>query len=518
MRLANIVAARSKGKKGVGNGEWGVGTRKLLSHPHSPLPIPHSLLVLFAFIASALALVSAATAQRRGVRNVNGGAKAVDLLIVGGAVVTMNSDRRVFENGFVAIKGERVFDVGAMADLKARGYTVGLRVDARGKVVLPGLINAHTHIPMTLFRGIADDLDLQDWLTKYIFPAEAKNVTRDFVVAGARLGLAEMIRGGTTNYADMYYFEDAIAEETRKAGLRGTLGETVIDFPAPDNKTWEAALSYTDSFVKRWKGDALITPAIAPHAPYTVSPEHLKEVKAFAERRDVPILTHLAEAPTETKAIAEKYNMRPALYLEGLGLLSRRLLAAHVVHVNDHEIEILKEREVGVAHCPQSNMKLSSGAAPIPQMLKSSLRVGLGTDGAASNHDLSMWEEMDTAAKLHKLVTMSPTVVTAQQALEMATIGGARALHMEREIGSIEAGKRADLIVVDLSALHLTPMYNVISHLVYAAKASDVTDTIVNGRLLMRDRRLLTLNEEAVKAAARRYQKQVSASLRTGAQ
>src|SRR6266508_4157085 len=302
MRLANIVAARKASSL---------------------------FLAFLAMSASALAIVGAATAQRRGARKVNAGANAVDLLIVGGAVVTMNSD-------------------------------------ARGKVVLPGLINAHTHIPMTLFRGVADDLDLQDWLTKYIFPAEAKNVTRDFVVAGARLGLAEMIRGGTTNYADMYYFEDAIAEETRKAGLRGTLGETVIDFPAPDNKTWESALSYTDSFVKRWKGDALITPAIAPHAPYTVSPEHLKEVKAFAERRDVPILTHLAEAPTETKAIAEKYNTRPALYLEDLGLLSRRLLAAHVVHVNDREIEILKEREVGVAHCPQSNMKLSSGAAPIP--------------------------------------------------------------------------------------------------------------------------------------------------------
>jgi len=489
MRLANIVAARKA----------------------------FSLFLAFlAMSASVLALVIAA-AQCCGGANVNAGANAIDLLIVGGAVVTMNSDRRVFENGFVAVRGESVFDVGDAADLRARGYKVGHTIDARGKAVLPGLINAHTHIPMTLFRGVADDLDLQDWLTKYIFPAEAKNVTRDFVVAGARLGLAEMIRGGTTTYADMYYFEDAIAEETRKAGLRGTLGETVIDFPAPDNKTWEAALSYTDSFVERWKGDALITPAIAPHAPYTVSAGHLKEVKAFAEKRDVPILTHLAEAPTETKAIAEKYNTSPTLYLEDLGLLSRRLLAAHVVHVDDREIEILKEREVGVAHCPQSNMKLASGAAPIPQMLKSSLRVGLGTDGAASNNDLSMWEEMDAAAKLHKLVTMSPTVMTAEQSLEMATIGGARALHMEREIGSIEAGKRADLIIVDLSALHLTPMYNVISHLVYAAKASDVTDTIVNGRPLMRSRRLLTLDEEAVKAAARRYQKQVSASLRAGA-
>jgi 5-methylthioadenosine/S-adenosylhomocysteine deaminase len=468
------------------------------------------LLTLWGMFVTALA--PGAAAQRRG------GATAVDLLITGGVVVTMNPDRRVFENGFVAIRGERIFDVGDAADLKTKGYKASRVIDARDKVVLPGLINTHTHIPMTLFRGVADDLDLQDWLTKYIFPAEAKNVTRDFVVAGARLGLAEMIRGGTTTYADMYYFEDAIAEETRKAGMRGTLGETVIDFPAPDNKTWVAAIGYTESFVKRWKGDALITPAIAPHAPYTVSSEHLKQVKSFADQYDVPVLTHLAEAPSETKTIAEKYNTSPALYLEGLGFLTRRLLAAHVVHVNDREIEILKEREVGVAHCPQSNMKLASGTAPIPRMLKSSLRVGLGTDGAASNNDLSMWGEMDTAAKLHKLVTMSPTVLTAGQALEMATIGGARALHIEREIGSLETGKRADLIVVDLSDLCLTPMYNVISHLVYAANASDVTDTIVNGRLLMRNRRLLTLDEAAVKAAARQYQKQVSASLRAGAQ
>ncbi|MGE0129861.1 MAG: amidohydrolase [Blastocatellales bacterium] len=462
-----------------------------------------------------LIIICTLASQRAG-SGVNAAPQPVDLLISGGAVVTMNRERSVFENGFVAIRGERVVDVGDASSLKTKGYMARRTIDARGKVVLPGLINAHTHIPMTLFRGIADDLDLQDWLTKYIFPAEAKNVTRDFVVAGARLGLAEMIRGGTTTYADMYYFEDAIAEETKRAGVRGVLGETVIDFPVPDNKTWQAAISYTESFVKRWKGDSLITPAIAPHAPYTVSTEHLDQVKAFAEKHNVPIIIHLAEAPTETKTIAEKYNTRPTLYLEKIGFLFPQLLAAHVVHVNDEEIAILKQREVGVAHCPQSNMKLSSGAAPIPQMLKSNLRVGLGTDGPASNHDLSMWEEMDTAAKLHKLVTMTPTVVTAEQALEMATIGGARALHMEKEIGSLEAGKRADLIVVDLGAPHLTPMYNLRSHLVYAAKASDVTDTIVNGRVLMRNRRLLTLNEEAVKAAARKYQKQVSESLSDG--
>jgi 5-methylthioadenosine/S-adenosylhomocysteine deaminase len=436
----------------------------------------------------------------------------VDLLITGGAVVTMDGRWRLHETGFVAIRGERIVAVGpAPAPYRARRV-----IQARGKVVLPGLVNTHTHLPMVLYRGIADDLALQDWLQKYIFPAEARNTTREFTAAGTRLGLVELIRGGTTTYADMYYFEDAIAEETKKAGVRGVLGETVLDFPAPDNKTWAEAMAYTERFVRRWKGDALITPAIAPHAPYTVSTAHLAEVRAFAERHDAPILIHLAEAPTETAEIRRNYNARPAEYLERIGFLSPRVLAAHVVHVNDEEIALLRRREVGVAHCPQSNMKLSSGAAPVPQMLKAGVRLGLGTDGAASNHDLSLWEEMDTAAKLHKLTTGDPTVVTAREALAMATIGGARALHLETDIGSIEPGKRADLILVGLDAPHLTPMYNLYSHLVYATKASDVTDTIVNGRILMRNRRLLTLNEPAAKAAAREFRVRVSRSLANG--
>ncbi|MFN0086539.1 MAG: amidohydrolase [Blastocatellia bacterium] len=441
-------------------------------------------------------------------------ASRVDLLITGGAVLTMDGERREFKTGFVAVRGERIVAVGDQEALRKGGYTARQTIDARGKAVLPGLINTHTHLPMALFRGIADDLDLQDWLQRYIFPAEAKNVTREFVVDGTRLGLIELIRGGTTTYADMYYFEDAVAEETRRAGVRGVLGETVIDFPVPDNKTWESALGYTETFVRRWKGDSLITPAIAPHAPYTVSTEHLNQVRQFAERLDVPILTHLAEAPTETEFIRKNFHARPVEYLERIGFLSARVLAAHVIHVTGEDLDVLGRRDVGIAHCPQSNMKLSSGTAPVPDMLQRRLRVGLGTDGAASNHDLSLWEEIDTAAKLHKLIAMKPTVVSAPEAFAMATIGGARALHMEKEIGSIEAGKRADLILVDLSASHLTPRYNLYSHLVYAAKASDVTHTIVNGRALMLNRRLLTLPEEAVKAKARIYQKQISDSLK----
>jgi 5-methylthioadenosine/S-adenosylhomocysteine deaminase len=440
------------------------------------------------------------------------GATRVDWLITNGAVVTLDGEFRVLENGFVAIRGERIVAVGEMTF--AKSYRAKQTIDARGKAVLPGLVNAHTHLPMTLYRGLADDLDLQEWLTKYIFPAEAKNTTKDFTIAGTQLGLVELIRGGTTTYADMYYFEDAIAEETKRAGVRGVLGETLIDFPAPDNQTWDAAVAYTETFLQRWKGDALIVPALAPHAAYTVSTEHLKQVVALAEKHDAPILTHIAEAPTETVTINERYQASPVAYLERIGFLSARVTGAHVVHVSDADLAILKQREVGIGHCPQSNMKLSSGIAPVTKMLEQKLRVGIGTDGAASNNDLNLWEEMDTASKLHKLVTMKPTAVTAREALTMATLGGARALHLEKEIGSLEAGKRADVIVVDLDGAHQTPRYNLISHLVYTTKASDVSDTIVNGRVLMRNRRLLTLNETAIKARARQFQTAVSRSLR----
>ena len=467
--------------------------------------VKKTLLIILVFSISVVS-----SAQRRTISRDS----SVDVLITGGWVMTMDAARHLYEEGFVAIRGGRIVEVGDAATLKTRGYQARQVIDARGKVVLPGLINTHTHIPMVLFRGIADDLDLQEWLTKYIFPAEAKNVTREFVVAGTRLGLAEMIRGGTTTYVDMYYFEDAIAEETKKAGMRGVLGETVIDFPVPDNKTWEAALAYTEQFVKRWKNDPLIVAAVAPHAPYTVKTEHLNEARALAEQLDAPLITHIAEAPTETEFMEKTYHARTVPYLERIGFLSPRVIGAHVVHVNDDEIAILKRREVGVGHCPQSNMKLAAGVAPIPAMLKAGVRVGLGTDGAASNNDLDLWEEMDTAAKLHKLIAKDPTVVSAAQALEMATIGGARAIHLERELGSLEVGKRADLIVVDLSASHLTPVYNLYSHLVYATKASDVTETVVNGRQLMRNRQLLTIDEAAVKAQAREYQRRVSRSLK----
>jgi 5-methylthioadenosine/S-adenosylhomocysteine deaminase len=436
----------------------------------------------------------------------------VNLIIRGGTVVTMDGSRRVIENGGVAIKGGRIVAVGPTSEID-RDYAAPEIVDAAGKVVIPGLINGHTHVPMTLFRGIADDLDLQEWLTKYIFPAEAKNVTEDFVRVGTRLGLAEMIRSGTTTYCDMYYFEDAIADETFKAGMRGVLGETVIDFPVADNKTNVEAMAYVERFLNHWKGNALIVPAIAPHAPYTVSQEHLKAVRALSDRTGAPIVIHISETKREVDDSIKDKGASPIDYLNGFGFLNDRVIAAHVVWPSEEELGLLKKLGVGIVHNPQSNMKLASGVAPVPEMLKADLPVGLGTDGAASNNDLNLWEEMDTAAKLHKLISKDPKVLTAQEAFEMATIRGARAMHLDKEIGSIEQGKRADIVIVDLDDLNQTPYYNIYSDLVYSAKASDVRTVIIEGRVVMRDRRLLTLNEETIKAEARKYRERIVQSV-----
>jgi 5-methylthioadenosine/S-adenosylhomocysteine deaminase len=324
-----------------------------------------------------------------------------------------------------------------------------------------------------------------------------------------------MIRGGTTTYCDMYYFEDAIADETAKAGVRGVLGETLIDFPVADNKTYAEGMAYVEKFVARWKGHELIVPAIAPHAPYTVSEQHLKAVRAFSDRTGVPIVTHIAETKRELDDSLRDKGASPVAYLDRIGFLNERVIAAHMVWPQESDIAILKRRGVGVVHNPQSNMKLAAGVAPVPKMLAEGLLIGLGTDGAASNNDLNMWEEMDTVAKLHKVFTGDPKVISAQQAFEFATIRGAEALHLEKEIGSLEKGKRADILVIDRDTLNQIPLYNLYSDLVYATKASDVETVIINGRLVMRNRRLLTLNEAAVKNDARSFRDKIIKSLGT---
>jgi 5-methylthioadenosine/S-adenosylhomocysteine deaminase len=380
-------------------------------------------------------------------------------------------------------------------------------------VVLPGLINTHTHAPMVLFRGLADDLALMDWLTKYIFPAEAKTVSPEFVRAGTRLAALEMIQSGTTTYTDMYYFEEEIAKETKAAGLRGVLGQTVIQFPVADAKTPAEGLARAERFIKAFKGDPLITPAVAPHAMYTLDGPTLTAARALSMRYGVPTLIHVAETRDEATTARERGSDSPVDYLEHLGFLGPGVLIAHGVWVTDQEIATLKTRGVGVSHNPESNMKLASGAAPVPGYLKAGVSLGLGTDGAASNNDLDMFEAMRMASLMHKLVTQDPRAVSAKTALEMATMGGARALGMQQQIGSLEVGKRADLIVVNMSTARQTPMYDPISHLVYVTRGDDVQTTVVEGRVLMRNRKMLTLDEHAILAEARQWADKVRAAV-----
>lgn len=431
-------------------------------------------------------------------------AEPVDLLVRGGTLVTMDPQGRVLSDSAVAIAGDRIVAVGPTAEVEAR-YEPKRTLDAAGRIVMPGLINAHGHAPMTLFRGLSDDRALMDWLRNYIFPAEAKFVDEAFVRAGTRLALLEMALGGTTTHVDMYYFEDAVADETAQAGLRGILGQAMVDFPAPDNKTWEATYAATEAFVAKWHDHPLVTPAVAPHAPYTVSPDHLQAARKLADKYDVPIVIHLAETKHEEETIVGQYQATPVTHLDKLGLLSPRVIAVHVVWPTDAELLTLKKKGVGVVHCPQSNMKLASGIAPIPKMLDLEIPVALGTDGAASNNDLDIWEEVDTAAKLHKVALLDPTIVSARQAVAMATIEGARAIHMADRIGSLEVGKLADLIIVDMDEPHQLPLYDVYSHLAYVTKASDVRTTIVGGQVIVEDRQAKTLDRGAILAEARGY-------------
>lgn len=468
------------------------------------LKLPLAFLLILTFSFSGLA-------QRRSVIRV--AVTVFDLMIAGGTVVTMDPQRRIIEDAAILINGDHIVEVGKRTDIVGK-YRVRHTINATGKVIIPGLINTHTHAAMTLFRGISDDLDLQDWLTKYIFPAEAKNVTEAFVRAGTRLGLAEMIRGGTTTYCDMYYFEDAVADETKKAGVRGVLGETIIDFPVADNKTNAEMMAYSERFLKKWANDPLIVPAMAPHAPYTVSTEHLKAIRALSDKLSAAVVIHVAETKKERDDIKKQYGDTPMDYLAKIGFLSDRTITAHDVWVTGEEIDVMKRFGVGGAHCPQSNMKLASGVAPVPAMLAKDVAIGLGSDGAASNNDLNMWEEMDTAAKLHKLISNDPKTLPAEQAFEMGTIRGARALHLDKITGSLEIGKRADIVILDMDDLNQTPYYNLYSHLVYATKANDVQTVIINGRIVMLEKRLLTLEESVIKKDANAYRKKIIDSLK----
>ena len=438
----------------------------------------------------------------------------VDLVVSGGTIVTMDGQRRVIEDGAIAVNHQTIVMVGPRAEIEAK-YVARQEIDARGKLVLPGLINGHTHVPMTLLRGLKDDVSLDVWLQKYIFPAEAKNVNESFVRWGTRLGAAEMIRSGTTTFADMYYFEDAVADETKAAGMRGVLGETFIDFPAPDNKSEAQMLAYTENFLKRWKGDPLIHAAVAPHSIYTCSKKTLKDAATLARKYNAPILIHVAETKKELVESREKNGATPVQYLDRIGLLGPDVLAAHCVWVDETDRKILAERQVGCVHNPSSNMMLASGVAPVVEERAAGMRVGLGTDGpAGSNNDLNLMEEMDLAAKLQKVAKMDPRALGAKGALEMATIEGARALHMEKEVGSLEPGKKADVVVLSLDVPNAVPVYDVYSQIVYALKASEVKTVVIDGRTVLADGKVLTVDEARVMEKAREYKKEIAESLR----
>lgn len=437
-----------------------------------------------------------------------------DLILLGGTIVTMNKGYEVFHEGAIAIGGDTILGIGPAAQI-TEAYSAAETVDCQGQVIIPGLVNAHTHIPMTLFRGLHDDLRLDVWLG-YLMPLEREFVTPEFVRLGARIACAEMIRSGVTSFADMYYYEEAIAEETDRIGMRALLGQTILIFPAPDAATYEEGLTRCRRFIEKWQDHDLIQPAVAPHAWYTATPELLRACTDLAMAFDVPLHTHVSETGFELENSRRDNHMDVVPWLEKHGILKTRLLAAHCVHIDRAEMFLLKEAGAGVAHCPSSNLKLASGIAQVGEMLELGLNVGVGTDGPASNNDLDMFEETRLAALLAKTAGNDPTILPARQALELATISGARAMHMEDVTGSLEPGKRADIAVVDVSGMHNQPRFQhnpdaVYSQLIYAAKAGDVTHVLCNGRWLLRDRALLTIDEEATRREAAQMAERIDA-------
>jgi 5-methylthioadenosine/S-adenosylhomocysteine deaminase len=441
------------------------------------------------------------------------GQQNVDLIVSGGIVVTMDGGRAIYQDGAVAVRGDSILAVGPRAQIEAR-YRAEQVIDARHHLVVPGFINGHTHVPMTLFRGLHDDVTLNDWLYKYIFPAEAKNVNEEFVRWGTRLAAAEQIRAGVTTFADMYYFEDAIAEETKAAGMRGVLGETFIDFPAPDNKSEAEMLAYTEKFLKRWQGDPLIHAAPAPHSMYTCSKKTLQDAAALGRKYHAPILIHVAEMKKEWEDSEKQNGMSPVQYLEKIGVLGPDIVAAHCIFVDERDRKLLAQRGTGCVHNPSSNMMIASGVSPVPEMRGAGVAVGLGTDGpAGSNNDLDLMEEIDLAAKLAKISKMDPLALNAKAVVEMATVDGARALHMEKDIGSLEPGKKADVVLISLNEPNAVPMYDVYAQIAYSLKGSDVDTVVIGGQVVMRDRKLLTVDEPRVLEKAREYGASVKKSL-----
>ena len=432
-----------------------------------------------------------------------------DLVVTHAYVVTMNRSKDIYENGAVVVKGGRIVAVGPAAI--ASGYVATRAIDAAGDIVMPGMLNTHTHASMTVFRGLADDVP--DRLQRFIFPLEHKLVDREIVYWGALHGMVEMIQGGVTTMADMYYFEDEVARAAQQIGMRGIFGETVLNAPAPDSKEPYGGIAYAQKFIQQFHGDPLITPAFAPHAPYTVDAEDLRIIQKEADTQDVPILMHVAEMPDEVASIRKNFDKTPVEYLDSIGLLSKRLVAAHCIFIGDSDIALLKARNVGVAHNMVANIKSAKGVAPAWKMFKDGVRVGLGTDGPMSGNTLDIIGQLGYVAKVQKLVNRDRNIMPAIDVVEMATMGGARALHMEDRIGSLESGKLADMIVLDRDSTTMTPFYDVYSTLVYAAGAHDVKTTIIQGRVIMENRKVSTVDGVDVRERVRALSRRITAAV-----
>jgi len=428
-----------------------------------------------------------------------------DLIVQNGTILTFDPENRVIENGCLGISGDTISYLGGQI---TESHDVLKTIDAGGGLILPGLINGHTHSPMSLFKGLADDLPLMKWLNRYIFPVE-QNMDEDFIRTGTLLACAEMILSGTTTFCDMYLFEDQVAQAAFQSGLRCVVGEVLYDFPSPNYGELENGFAYTKWLIEKWKDNPLVSIAVEPHALFTCSPELLQRANEMALSHQTPLIIHFAETLVEVEEIQKRYGKTPLEHLEALGIPGPHLIADHAVHLNSSEIDKMAGYGIKVIHNPESNMKLSSGIAPVPQMIARGITVGIGTDGSASNNNMDLFTEMDMAAKLHKVQAMDPTVMDALTVLKMATIEGARALGLDGKIGSLEMGKKADIIVIDTHKPHLTPMYNPVSHLVYAARGQDVSHSIINGRLVMENRQLLTLDLKEVMARAMEKAKDV---------
>ncbi|MCE5283323.1 MAG: amidohydrolase [Deltaproteobacteria bacterium] len=440
--------------------------------------------------------------------------REVDILITGGTVLTLDEKDTKHPEGAVAIDGDAIVGLGSSADLAAE-FQGRQTIHCPNSIVMPGLVNTHTHAAMTCFRGIADDMELMDWLNNYIFPAEARNVDPELAFWGSTLACAEMIKSGTTAFADMYIFEEETAQAAKNAGMRCLLGEVLFDFPSPNVKTPAEGLAYTETLIRKWADDPLVGIMVEPHSLYTCSSDLLKATKTLADRYQVPLSLHLLENKAEAKQLREKYGKPATHLLREMGLLNERFFAYHCVVMTDEDIGLFADHGCKVVHNPESNMKLASGVAPITKMLNRGITVGLGTDGCASNNNLDMFQEMDTAAKLEKAVRLDPTVMSARTVLRMATCDGAKVLGLDRSVGTLAVGKKADICIVDMDKPHLTPLYDEYSHLTYAVAGSDVDTVLINGKLVMQGRRLLTIDEREamrrVNAIAVRIRKSLSA-------